>query len=78
MTEKNGSKVSWSQLGIIIGIAVTIISVLWNEIAKANEKIDMVDDKITEVKIDTSVLKVNLGNLIERINGGQVTIKLHD
>ena len=74
MSEKNG-KVTWGQLTVILGIAITALGFLWSTIEKTNSKIDMVDNKVTEIKIDTAVLKLNVGNLIERINGGSVTIK---
>jgi len=75
---ENNGKVSWSQLGVLIAIVGTILGVLWSEIKAANNKIDMVDDKVTEIKIDTNVLKVNFGNLLDRINRGQVTIKTNE
>ena len=72
---ENNGKVSWSQLGVLIAIVGTILGVLWSEIKTTNNKVDTIDDKVTEIKIDTNVLKVNFGNLLDRINRGQVTIK---
>ena len=74
MSEKNHN-VSWTQLLAILGISGAIIGVLWSGIEKTNDKIQVVNDKVTEIKIDTAILKLNVGNLIERINGGSVTIK---
>ena len=76
--EQNRTKVSWQELIVVLGIAGTILGVLWSEIKTTNNKVDTIDDKVTEIKIDTNVLKVNFGNLLDRINRGQVTIKTNE
>ena len=76
--EQNRTKVSWQELIVVLGIAGTILGVLWSEIKATNNKVDTIDDKVTEIKIDTNVLKVNFGNLLDRINRGQVTIKTNE
>ena len=66
--EKNG-KVEWKSFILIIGIATTILGILWNGQVK-------LQNDMTEVKIDAKETRTMLNALISRINGGQITIKL--
>ena len=68
MNEKNG-KVEWKSFIMIIGIAATILGILWKGQVK-------LQTDVTDIRIDAKETRTMLDALISRINGGSITIKL--
>lgn len=71
---KNG-RVDWKTFLLVITIGSTILGILWSELGKTNDKLDMVREDVADVKTDTKVTRSMLDALILRIDGGSITIK---